>query len=112
MAKQVQMTFWNYNSFKDYKPQMLRDWIELGITTPILPEFVIGRDKNEDLIAILDDAESLGIQVILQINTLFLENYYKGADAYRADVTYAAETFGHHPAVYGYYAKAHFSAQN
>ena len=47
MAKQVQMTFWNYNSFKDYKPQMLRDWIELGITLPLLPMFNMNRDSKE-----------------------------------------------------------------
>ena len=74
MAKQVQMTFWNYNSFKDYKPQMLRDWIELGITLPLLPMFNMNSDSKEDLIAILDDAQSLGVQVLLQFNTMILES--------------------------------------
>ncbi|MBQ6789393.1 MAG: hypothetical protein IJO81_04335 [Clostridia bacterium] len=103
MANIIHTTFWNYNAFADYKSQMLRDWIELGITTPTLPVFTLGHDKNEDLIAILDDARSLGIQVILQFDKMFLENYYNGADVYRADVMTIVDTFGRHPAVYGYY---------
>ncbi len=102
MAKQVQMTFWNYNSFKDYKPHMLRDWIELGITLPLLPMFNMNRDSKEDLIAILDDAQSLGVQVLLQFNTMILESI-KDLDAYRAEVEKIHATFGTHPAVYGYY---------
>ncbi len=103
MADIIHTTFWNYNSFKDYKPHMLRDWIELGITTPILPLFSLDGDSEADLTAILDDAQSVGIQVILQVDKMCLENYLNGADDYKADVEKIVGTLGAHPAVYGYY---------
>ena len=102
MAKQVQMTFWNYNSFKDYKPHMLRDWIELGINLPLLPKFNMEKDSKEDLIAILDDAQSLGVQVLLQFDSMFVDSI-RDFDAYRVEVQKICDTFGSHPAVYGYY---------
>lgn len=96
-------TFWNYNRFEDYKPEMLEDWINLGITTPILPTFDMNRHSKEALISILDDVQSKGIQCILQVSQMYLEGYARGAESYRADVSRVMEEFGSHPAVYGFY---------
>lgn len=104
MADQIQLTFWNYNQFANYKPEMLRDWVNCGMTTPITPEFHMS--SNEELHAkfrqMLDDAQELGVKLILQITDIYLWGY-PGADAYRAKVETVYEAYGKHPAVYGFF---------
>lgn len=103
MTDIMHTTFWNYNDFVNYNPQMLRDWVELGITTPIAPRFRWGKDSNEAMLAMLDDAQALGVRLILQVNTVDVYQYSKGADVLRAATEEVHAVFGSHPAFYGYY---------
>ena len=103
MAENVQLTFWNYNQFKDYKPHMLEDWINLGMTTPIAPEFHMSSNEelHEKFVQFLDDANSRGVKLILQITDLYLWGY--NAESFNKKIIAVKERYGNHPAVAGFF---------
>lgn len=105
MADRIHITFWNYNRFEDYKPQMLRDWVECGMTTPNAPMFDMNSSSelHEKFLQMLNDAQELGVQLIIQVGQLFLGNYYKGEETYRRQINEFNEKYGNHPSIYGIY---------
>lgn len=105
MAENIHITFWNYNRFEDYNPQMLRDWVECGMTTPNAPMFDMNSSKelHEKFLQMLNDAQELGVQLILQVGQLFVGNYYRGEETYRKYINEFNEKYGNHPAIYGIY---------
>ena len=104
MKDRIQLTFWNYNNFFDYEPKMLRDWVNLGMTSPMTPRFSMKNDSHELFRKMLDEAETLGITMVLNIDELFLDNYRTlGEDGYRRQCAAIYDEFCHHPAVSGVY---------
>lgn len=104
MANKIQLTFWNYNKFCDYKPQMLRDWVNCGMTSPMAPVFSMKNDSHEKLREMLDDASELGVNIILNICELYLDEYTRlGEDGYREQCQKVYDEFCSHPAVSGVY---------
>ena len=102
MSNQIELTFWNYNQFRDYKPHMLEDWIELGMTTPVTPEYDLftTQEMEDKYFEMLNDAHNRGIQVILQIPCIYIWAF-SDRDAFEERVKVAAEKFANHPAVAG-----------
>ena len=102
MSDKIELTFWNYNQFSNYQPHMLEDWINLGMTTPIAPEF--GLFSNDEwyakYFAFLDDAQNRGVKLILQIPELYLWGYKK--ETYIERVKIAKEKL-QHPAIAGFF---------
>lgn len=103
MANRIKLTFWNYVDFSDYKPEMLEDWVNCGMTDPVTPRFTYEKDSHEDFKAMLDLAERLGVKMILQINELSLEQYLNGAEKYARIAREVYDEFGIHPAAEGFY---------
>lgn len=103
MEKQVKLTFWNYVDFCDYKPEMLRDWKECGMTHPVTPLFDTQKDDCGAFLKMLDDAEDMGLKMILQIGDVFLGRYRRGEAEYRRTCEDIHARFGSHPAACGYY---------
>ena len=101
MSDNVALTFWNYNRFADYKPEMLKDWVDCGMTDPVSPTFSYARDDHAKFAAMLDDADKLGVRIILQINEMFLDNALD--PSYPDVVARIVKEFGSHPAAGGYY---------
>ncbi len=110
MTDRVKLTFWNYNDFSGYKPHMLTDWVECGMTDPISPIFSWKRHSHDAFRAFLDDALSLGTNVIIQVDELFLDNALK--DGYEDRVKEIYGEFGVHPAVSGVYVGEEPSAES
>lgn len=103
MAEKIRASFWNYNDFENYKPEWLYDWAELGMNTPMAPRFKWRSESHEAYREMLDLAHTLGLEVIMQFDEAHVENYYNGADEYRALITEIYNEFGSHPAVVGIY---------
>lgn len=101
MTDRVKLTFWNYNDFSGYKPHMLRDWVECGMTDSISPQFSFRKHSHDDFRAFLDDALALGTNVIIQVDELFLDNALN--QGYEEIVKEIYDEFGTHPAVTGAY---------
>lgn len=103
MAKRIELTFWNYNDFVNYKPEWVRDWADCGMTSPIGPRISFRKESMEAYREMLDLAHSYGMNIIMQFNEAYLENYNNGAEAYRATITEIYDMFKDHPAVVGLY---------
>ncbi|MBQ7475615.1 MAG: hypothetical protein IJS78_06825 [Clostridia bacterium] len=110
MSDHVTLSFWNYNAFSGYKPEMLRDWVNCGMTDPVAPMFRLGKDDKSAFLGMLDDAEKLGVRMILQIDGLFLDNAL--GDGYKETVERVVREFGSHPAAAGYYVGEEPSDEN
>ncbi|MCQ2455939.1 MAG: hypothetical protein MJ096_01135 [Clostridia bacterium] len=103
MEKKIWFTMWNYIDFENFNLGMVEDWARCGLTAPMGPRFNYYGDSHEDYLKMLDLADSLGMKVIVQMNELYLENYYDGAEKYRATVKAVYDEFGSHPAFCGFY---------
>ncbi len=103
MAEKITVSFWNYNDFENYKSEWVYDWAELGINTPVAPRFNWKSDDRKAYREMLDLIASLGMDVILQFNETYVDNYDNGADEYRALITEIHDEFASHPAVVGIY---------
>ena len=101
MSDNIVLTFWNYNAFSDYKPEMLEDWVKCGMTDPVTPVFSLRKDDRKKFIGMLDRANELGVKMILQISEIFLD--YALEDSYPETVASVVKEFGSHPAAGGYY---------
>ncbi len=101
MADNVVLTFWNYNPFSGYKPEMLEDWVNCGMTDPVTPVFSLENDDHKKFLEMLDHAERLGVKMILQISEIFLDSALE--DWYPSTVAAVVKEFGSHPAAGGYY---------
>lgn len=101
MSDNIVLTFWNYNSFSDFKPEMLEDWVNCGMTDPVAPMFSLSKDDHKKYIEMLDRASELGVKMIMQISEMFLDHALDGN--YSATVASVVKEFGSHPAAGGYY---------
>ncbi|MCL2119387.1 MAG: hypothetical protein FWH27_13275 [Planctomycetaceae bacterium] len=100
MPERIHTSFWNYNKFSGFRMEMLHDWVNCGMTLPVSPLFEWKNDSAEDFLQMLDEAEKLGVQMIIQVDVLFIDN---DAEQYRKTATEVYEKFGKHPAVCGVY---------
>jgi len=99
MAKRIELTFWNYNDFVNYKPEWVRDWADCGMTSPIGPRISFRNESMDAYREMLDLAHSYGMNIIMQFNEAYLDNYLNGADEYKATIKEIYDTFKDHPAV-------------
>lgn len=94
--------FWNYNLLKNQKVSDVKDWVDLGMTLAMSPEFKQG-DSKEKMIELLDECSANGIKVIM----CDYRSYWGGAtdnpEEYEEKFRKAYEDFGKHPAVMGFH---------
>lgn len=96
--------FWNYLPVGTIDKDIVYKWKDLNCNLFMSFRFVENESKKEDMIALLDEAHKLGIQVIInderteynRLKTMSREEYVKGAKE-------AIEDFGSHPATFGFY---------
>ena len=103
MAQKFPFSCWMYNPVDDFTPEEVGVWAECGLTTPMSPKIVYGKDDPKKLIPFLDAAQEKGLQLIAHINGLENSFCYKlGAEEYerRFREVYAIIR---HPALYGFY---------
>jgi len=100
IPNRIHTSFWNYNAFSGFRMEMLHDWVDCGMTMPISPMFEWKNDSAEDFLRMLDEAEKLGVKIIIQVDELFIGN---NMEQYRKTATEVYEKFGKHPAVSGVY---------
>ena len=104
MKDRIQLTFWNYNRFCDFKAEMLHDWVRCGFTSPMTPSFSMKNDSHEKFREMLDEAERLGVKMILNIDELSLDYYSMlGEEGFRRHCAAVYDEFCSHPAVSGVY---------
>lgn len=95
--------FWNYARTSQLGPESVKDWSDLGMTLAMSPSYDPRRDKKKDMIAILDECEKHGIQVILCDSRIGWAGAVSDPAEYEARFTACCEDFGHHPAVFGFH---------
>lgn len=105
MKKSFPFTSWVYRDITVYPPTELDNQVECGLSIPMSPP----TDRNNPeqvkmLIAFLDRARELGVQLILHVN--FTSNILMelGEDEYARQLkAFYEETLDSHPAVYGFF---------
>ncbi len=94
---------WTYNDIGEFTPDELEVWADIGMTVPMLPSAVIGRDDPEILLPWLDRARELGLEVIVNYSGMGYDECRRlGAEAYRAKIKPLYDALASHPAVHGF----------
>ena len=70
MAQKYPFSIWVYNPITDFTPDELELWAECGMTAPLSPQMVYGKDDPSLLLPWLDKAESLGMKLIVNYSGL------------------------------------------
>ena len=105
MSSRFPVGFWNYPNVSRLNPDEVERWVRCGMTLTQSPVFSYEENTKEDLLPFLDEAERLGIKLIIMISDLTYRGLIKlGEDEYRKILKKAYEDFGNHPATYGFYA--------
>lgn len=99
----LKFSFWNYVPLSPSSKEMVREWKTLGMNMAMSHVYDPANCKKEDMIALLDECQKEGIQVLVyDLRTSFHTFIQMGEEAFKEGVKEAAEDFGHHPAVYGF----------
>lgn len=121
--KQFPLGFWNYAPMGQYGTEAVKDWDDAGMNLCLSPHFDCLRDDPKDLVAILDECEKRGIQLLIddtratwtgvggQADGCYAQAHPEeksvGAasdpDGYRKQFMEAVHDFGNHPATYGFF---------
>ena len=103
MNKKFVFSMWTYNDIREFTPDEIDVWIDLGMTLPMLPTTYIGRDDPSILKPWLDKAQERGIQVIVNYSGMSYGDYAElGRDEYIKRVKPLYDALADHPAVHGF----------
>lgn len=100
------ITFWNYNVLRQFGPDEIAVWKDLGITVGMVPRFKMSDTEAVEIIKeYLKEAERLGgIKLMLWVEDMTLYDYgLLGEEKFREKFTQAYNTFKS-PALYGFFA--------
>lgn len=104
MKKRFPFSMWNYPPVTDEKTDFVDDWAECGMTVPMSPSAVYGKDDLKDLIPFLDRAAEKGMQMIMNIYGLSYDDAASlGEEEYEKRFREVYELFKGHPALYGFF---------
>lgn len=104
--------FWNYANLDIIGETPVKDWVECGMNLGTSPAFRPGIDSPEDMIAILDECQKKGVQLIIDDPRCHWNGVSADEDAYKTQFLEMLEQFGRHPAVYGFYVGDEPSARH
>ena len=102
MKKKFPLGFWNYVDTGIYGPEAVKDWIDCGMTLVLSPHFNVEKHNPSNLTAILDECKKHNIKVIIDDCRAHWENASIDLEGYRKRFKAAYETFGKHPATFGF----------
>jgi hypothetical protein len=103
MKKKFPLGFWNYVETGVYGPEAVKDWAGCGMTLVHSPHFDIEKHDSENLLKILDECDRQGIKVIIDDKRALWEDASIDPTGYRNKFKAAYDTFGKHPATFGFY---------
>ena len=105
MAQKYPFSIWVYNPITDFTPDELELWAECGMTTPLSPQMIYGKDDPSLLLPWLDKAESLGMKLIVNYSGLSYGDVARyGAEEVERRLREVYEVLKGHPALYGFFA--------
>lgn len=104
MDNEFKFGFWNYLPVGTLDKDIVHKWVDMNCNLFMSFRFLENESKKEDMISLLDEANKVGIKVIinderteyLRLNKMSKEEFAKG-------VKQAVDDFGWHPAVFGFY---------
>ncbi len=97
--------FWNYTRLDENPPDSVKDWVDVGATITMGPEFDPEKDDKAVMLKILDNAYAAGIKVIMcdaRTNYWYVLNNHTEAE-FEAVFKQAVDDFGAHPALFGFH---------
>ena len=104
MDRDIKFGFWNYVKCGTFDLSAVDQWKDLNMNLPMSFTYVNGRDKKEDMIAVLDKCQELGLKLIVCDDRTHFRTYQKlGAKAFKKGVEEAFSDFGTHPANFGFF---------
>lgn len=104
MDNKFKFGFWNYLPVGTLKEDIVYKWQDMNCNLFMSFRYLENVSKKEDMIALLDEAHKIGVQVIinderteyLRLKTMSKEEFIKGVQT-------AIDDFGNHPATFGFY---------
>lgn len=104
MDKDIKFGFWNYVESGVYGVDAVDEWKDLHCNLPMSFTFDHERHKKEDMIAVLDRCEKLGLKLILRDERTSFRTYQAlGRQEFKKGVERAYTDFGKHPATFGFF---------
>jgi len=97
------MGFWNYADADKQTCLDVEDWIDLGMSIAMSPEYDFKKNNKEDFVKILDKAHEKDIKVIICDSRGYWNNLDKGEEEYVKGFNEALADFGSHPAIVGFH---------
>lgn len=95
--------FWNYPNVSQTPVSDVSSWERAGITCNQTPYFDYGRNRPEEMIAVLDEMYARHIRAVVCINDLNFYHFVDDPEAFRAVFARALADFGNHPAVWAWF---------
>lgn len=104
MDNEIKFGFWNYLPVGRINEKIVHQWTDMNCNLFMSFRYLENESKKEDMIALLDEAQKVGVKVIinderneyLRLNKMSKEEFIKGVKA-------SIHDFGSHPAVFGFY---------
>jgi hypothetical protein len=101
------VSFWNYCTLEQIGPDAVKDWVDAGITVAQTQGFRPGKDRVEDMRAVLDACGEAGLKAIVSDGRCRFgwdPDSREEEEAFRRRFESALKDFGDHPAVFGFHA--------
>ena len=95
--------FWNYAPVRLFDAACVRDWADAGMTLAMSPEFGPDPGDTRRMLSILDAAAERNIRVILCHAHGYAQHATWDEAVYRQRFAACVETYGAHPAVFGFH---------
>ena len=104
MDSEIKFGFWNYLPVGTIDKSIVHKWVDINSNLFMSFRYIRGKSKKEDMIALLDEANKLGYQVIINDErTEYLRLKEMSKSDFVKGVKEAVEDFGYHPATFGFY---------
>jgi hypothetical protein len=103
MKTKFPLGFWNYAQTGTYGSEAVKDWVDCGMTLALSPHFDEEKHDPNDLFLILDECYRQGIRVIIDDKRTLWDDASVDPGSYRKRFKASYESFGKHPATYGFY---------
>lgn len=104
MDKDIKFGFWNYVESGVYDVTAVDEWKDLRCNLPMSFTFDDKKHKKEDMLAVLDRCEQLGMKLILRDERTSFRTYQAlKKQEFEKGVLRAYNDFGKHPATFGFF---------
>lgn len=104
MDNKIKFGFWNYLPVGTIDKNIVHKWVDMNCNLFMSFRFLEGKSNKQDMIDLLDEAQKVGVKVIINDErTEYLRLAKMSKKDFIKGVKEAVEDFGHHPAVFGFY---------